>query len=89
MAEIIHSTQLDEDGPWLLGRERLLELDSLLDAEWTKLEKYRECLITEEINDEIARTGKTRAERFDEAKERQNIQDRLEKDYFIEKVRIL
>jgi hypothetical protein len=85
MAEIIHSTQLDEDGPWLLGRERLLELDSLLDAEWTKLEKYRECLITEEINDEIARTGKTRAERFDEAKERQNIQDRLEKDYFYRK----
>jgi hypothetical protein len=81
MAEIVHSTRLDEEGPWLLDRECLLELDKLVDNEWIKLEKYRERLIAEEVNGEILRISKKRPEYFDEVKERQQLQGVLEKSY--------
>jgi|GEM_PF-6651390 len=51
MPEIIHSTNAKFKGPWLIGREKLLELDKTFEDEWQKLLKIRSEFINAKVND--------------------------------------
>ena len=51
MAEIIHSTKLRLNGPWLIGSKKLLELDTIIENEWQKLLSVREDLITKKVRE--------------------------------------
>ena len=81
MAEIIHSTRLEEDGPWLINREHLLALDKLVEEEWLNLEKYRDRVITEKVNEEVSRLRKKSTSSFNEAKARQEFRATFESSY--------
>ncbi len=53
MPEIVHTTEISQDGPWLITRQQLLALDSIVESEWKKLLERREDLINAEVEKQL------------------------------------
>jgi hypothetical protein len=85
MAEIIHSTKIRPEGPWLIDRVQLLEWDRIVDTEWKKLLKDREDLINIEVDNELShhksRLWGDEKDSFNEEKTRDKIRKDLSESY--------
>jgi hypothetical protein len=79
MAVIVHNTNYEMKGPWLLDREQLLELDRIISQHWDSLLRYREQEIEEEVEKEI--NDRKKDARHQSADDREKIHQRLDSSY--------
>jgi hypothetical protein len=56
MITILHRTEIEEKGPWLISRERLEQLDKLADEEWKRLSAQYDDFINTEVKEELKRS---------------------------------
>lgn len=93
MPEIIHSTEMLPEGPWLISRDHLLELDKLVDAEWQKLVRHHDSLVEKEVEEDLAERTKrfTKEERsdFDKKAARKQLTERVSERHAYKKRRTL
>jgi len=55
MTELVYSTGLQIEGPWLLDADALAQLDDVLTDEWKRLQGWQEEILDEEAEAEIQR----------------------------------